>query len=59
MCLNDRKAKVTLFCTKFYGHGLLPLCGLHVGRVSMSPNAMCDLEVMMDSVGTMSNDVSK
>ena len=58
LALNDRKTKVIPFSSKFYGRGLVPSCDLHVAGVSISPNATCNLGVMMDSAGTMSNHVS-
>ena len=57
--LNDRKTEVIHFSSKFHGHGPVPPRDLHVGGVSMSPNAMCTLGVMIDSAGTMSNHVSR
>ena len=59
LALNDRKTEVILLSSNFYGQGPVPSCDLHVGGISMSPNATCNLGVMMDLVGTMLNHVSK
>ena len=60
LALNDRKTEVIHFFTNFFGHDPVPPRDLHVGGVSISPsNAMCNLGVIMDSAGTMSNQVSR
>ena len=60
LALNDRKTEVIHFSSIFYDQGLVPSCDHHVGGVSISPsNATCDLGVMMDSAGAMSNHVSR
>ena len=57
---SDRQTAVIHFSRKFYGQGPVPSYDLHAGRVSISPSkATCDLGVMMDSAGTMSNHVSR
>ena len=57
--LDARMTGVTQFSRKFYGQGLVPSCDHHVGGVSTSPNATCNLGVITDSAGTMSNHVSR
>ena len=58
--LNDRKTEVIHFSSTFYGQGSVPSRDLHVDGVSISPsNATCNLRVMMDSTGIMSNHVSR
>ena len=57
--LNDRKTEMINFSGKFYGHGPVSSCDPHDGGVSISPNAMCDHGIMMDSAGSMSNHVSE
>ena len=59
LALNDRKTEVIHFSSKLYGQVTVPSCDLHVGGVSISPNAVCNLGVMLDLAGTPSNHVSK
>ena len=60
LALNDSKTEVIMFSTKCCGHDPGPSRDLHVGGVSISlSNGVCNLGVIMDSAGTMSNHVSR
>ena len=52
--------EVIHFSNKLHGLGPVSSCDVQVGGISISPsNAMCNLGVMMDLTGTVSNHVSR